>query len=750
MQQRCILIYTLLVIIMLTVSLQYIPVATATSHISNRSFTIDRVDIQAQLLADGDMEVEELYTYTFDGTYHETIRTIGKEGYEGVEFFQAYAVDDAYDMNEWDHTQLHQLLALKVHKTTSDDLFKYAATLSAKNETKKVLYHYRLRGVMKSSNSIGYWNWKFFDYRNPSTIGDVHIRMELPEALADSEELQVHANTYFPDTGSLNVQNHRVIIYDYPMLFAGEPLDMRISFPLAEQQLENHNMSKLDNAAPYFSLNHDQWTYVGKWNSLTKWSAIIIALFLAVIMPVFLWFIVIIPTYYRILIHRYMRMDMLELKAIYSRGEWDSWSILAGALSLYRRGIIDADFKKATIFDRTPVLTFSKRHHMSERLRTDDKYLMDWLFTQGGGNMFAINSIFMIAISKSASKYQQNQSRQRLNKIHSALPQWGALVSKELKLPDPSVYELIRLVRVLVGYGLATILFAKCLNIDDLDIVYFRSPIKYWLTRDFDPTGDFLGRWFDPFFYLGIGSFIGLWIVIGLAFLMYGVYAVIIALTNRSVDGEPRFLERVLFWFIDKDGTHILKKGIAISFLLNVLWLCAFNPPNAQLWMISCAIFLCVAVCFYPLPMYRQEIPIQQLRYRLMNGKYSHVMDAALLEWLFQASLVLQCADEFLGSHPQIKAIAEQHPEHELLSKAHRIVYAVNTVWGSIIEFENREREIKERKERSRLQREQARARNDYYSSSSSSDSTSYSADSSSSSLSDSSDSGGGGGSSSD
>ncbi|WP_322923712.1 DUF2207 domain-containing protein [Paenibacillus campi] len=750
--QKRLLLYTLLVMGMLTASLLYIPIATATSQqdaIENRSFFIDRVDIQAQLLNDGDMEVEELYTYTFDGKYHETIRTIGKEGHDGVEFFKAYEVDKAFNKNQWSPAQFQQLPALKVQQTVSADLFKYAAVLPAENETKKVLYHYRLRDVLKNSNGIGYWNWKFFDYRNPSMIGMVHIRMELPEAIADGKGLQVHAYTYAPDEGILNVHDHRVISYEYPWLFTGEPLDMRISFPLAAQ-LENHLASQMDNSVPSVSLANEKWTDWHKWDWLMTLSVLIIILFLIMIVPLCVWHFIVIPVCYRISLSRYMRLDMLELKAIYSRGEWDAWSILAGVFSLYKRDLVDVDFKKASIHDVTPSLAFSKREQISQRLRADETYLLDWLFTQDGGNMFAINSIFMIATSKSASKYQQNQSRQRLKKIHSCLPQWGELVRKELKLPDPSVYELIKLLRTFVGYSLATTLFVKCLNINNLSIVYVRSPITYWIALDSNVTSNFFWPWFDPFFYLGIGVCIGIWIVIGLSFLMQGVYNVMSSLTNRSVGGEPRFLEKLFFLFMDREELHVFKKGIAVSFLLNLCWLCALNPSSSQLEIIVCAIFLCVVVCFYPVSMHKKELPIQQLRHRLMSGKYNNVTNVIVLEWLFQASLILQCADEFLQTHPQLKRIADQHSEYELLSKAPRILYAVNRIWGSIVEFESRERELQERKEGNRVKREQARTRSNDYISSSSSDSSSYSSDSSSSSSSDSSDSGGGGGSSSD
>jgi len=66
-----------------------------------KSFTIERLDIRAYILEDGDLYVEELYTYDFDGEFNGTTRTIKDNGHDGVEFFEAYLPPPGKELGEF-------------------------------------------------------------------------------------------------------------------------------------------------------------------------------------------------------------------------------------------------------------------------------------------------------------------------------------------------------------------------------------------------------------------------------------------------------------------------------------------------------------------------------------------------------------------------------------------------------------------------------------------------------------------------
>ncbi len=749
--------YMLFIVMVLTIIVLPLQVVHAASESENsdpdRSFTIDRVNIRAQLLNDGDMEVEELHTYTFDGAYHETIRTIGEEGHKGIEFFKAYAVGNEFDLNEWEPAKFQQLPALKVTTATSkdEDLLVYQAALSADHETKSVLYHYRVSQVMREEDDIEHWNWKFFDDRNPSDLNQLYVEVELPRAISWDQGLSYDAYTYGSSDGTLDIKDDRFISYDYPYFPAGEPLDVRISFPMVDLAEQD---TPVDGAPS--ALMTEQKSDLQDWHSLSKLSVLITILFVLVLIPLLLWQLCIIPLWYRMSVKRYIRMDFLQLQANYSVEEWNPRAILAGALSLRRRGVIDIDFKDVNRSAKAPNVTFYCLDESMLTLHADEQYFIDWLFASNEQGVFSTRSIFLPAVSRRESLYQRNQNRQRLKKIYAHLSEWKELIRKRIHLPDPSTNLLIRGLLIVLGYGLASVLFVFCLWIQDQNIIYIHSPIVYWIGFP-DPSGYFFSRWFDPFYYLGMGAFAGVIIALFWALVMSSAQDFLKLIINKLFK-EGSMLKRIALGCVTVYRHQILHFAIALSFILNVTWLCALNPPNFQLGVIVCAILVCVLMCFYPLPTHKMQVVIQQLKDQLMNGKYKQVADPEIMDWLFQASLIMECADEFLSTHPNVTEIANQHPEYELLAQSHQLVYVVKDVWGSISTFEQFEQNEKARKERNRIAKQQTKAGSSYYSSSSdsssssyySSDSSSYSSDSSSSSSSDSSDSGGGGGSSSD
>ncbi|MFF3924167.1 hypothetical protein [Paenibacillus lactis] len=52
--------------------------------------TVDQVNIVADLLPDGDLYVEELYTYTVSGEYDSISKFMDNYGDANIEFFEAY------------------------------------------------------------------------------------------------------------------------------------------------------------------------------------------------------------------------------------------------------------------------------------------------------------------------------------------------------------------------------------------------------------------------------------------------------------------------------------------------------------------------------------------------------------------------------------------------------------------------------------------------------------------------------------
>ncbi|WHX48273.1 hypothetical protein QNH46_19550 [Paenibacillus woosongensis] len=56
----------------------------------SKKYTMEHVDVLAKIMPDGDLFVQELFTYRFEGSWNGMTRYVDPKGHEGIEFFEAY------------------------------------------------------------------------------------------------------------------------------------------------------------------------------------------------------------------------------------------------------------------------------------------------------------------------------------------------------------------------------------------------------------------------------------------------------------------------------------------------------------------------------------------------------------------------------------------------------------------------------------------------------------------------------------
>ncbi|MCK4240220.1 MAG: DUF2207 domain-containing protein, partial [Candidatus Atribacteria bacterium] len=151
--------FTLLVIILFSF-------ATFITY-ADRSFEITDYQAQVKILENGDILVNEIFEYNFDGDFNGIIRTIGIKGSDGLQYFKAsgYFPED----KELDYT-----------KSLKGDMVTYKIYDKSSNERKLFLLEYQLKNVVTLYNDTAEFYWKFFDESNTSPIRHVKIEVELP------------------------------------------------------------------------------------------------------------------------------------------------------------------------------------------------------------------------------------------------------------------------------------------------------------------------------------------------------------------------------------------------------------------------------------------------------------------------------------------------------------------------------------------------------------------------------------------
>jgi uncharacterized membrane protein len=189
---------------------------TNLSIYAQRSFEITDYNTQVKILENGDMQVSEIFEYSFDGDFNGMIRSIGIKGSDGLQYFKASEYSP--ESKELEYTQ-----------SVDGDMVTYKIYDQSSNERKSFLLEYQLKNVVTLYNDTAELYWKFFDQSNTSPISHLKIEIELPKGEVSAEELKVFGHG--PLNGTVSIQEDKKILYEANSLSSGEMVEVRILFP---------------------------------------------------------------------------------------------------------------------------------------------------------------------------------------------------------------------------------------------------------------------------------------------------------------------------------------------------------------------------------------------------------------------------------------------------------------------------------------------------------------------------------------
>lgn len=360
-----------------------------------RSFTIDKVDIRAQLLEDGDLYVEELYTYQFKGEFNGTTRKLKSGGHDGVEFFEAYLPPANAKLGGFSYKEADRL-------TTELRDNTYRIHTKSNDEIKQVYYRYRLdHAVWKYSDTAEFY-WAFFDSDNETDLHNMSVEIMLPQPV-DSGEVSyfLHDKTGGLITGT----SGRSIHYETELMPAGQKSEFRLLFPTewlpdspftAEENRKESILAREQKLQSRYEQRGEKLAYAEDIIKIASGMILLGILYLALLTP------------YKLtgLAGRHISRDELEaldplfVAYIHRNGKLIPKDITAGLFSLYQKGWIEIKKIPASLHYRqdpkAPNETFRFTFIGDQRLLNEyERDFVGWLFKNipGRNRSFSLESI---------------------------------------------------------------------------------------------------------------------------------------------------------------------------------------------------------------------------------------------------------------------------------------------------------------------------------------------------------------------
>ncbi len=404
----------------------------------DRTFTIDEVGIDAQIDEAGNMQVTEVFTYTFDGEFKGTTRVIDAD----VENFKAYLTDNPSPTQSTDN-----LDALKVE---ADD-GEFEIHTKSKDETKYVVYTYMVEGQVKKYQDVGDMTYAFFDDSNETDLHHVSISVTLPGA---SDDVQVFLQP--SATGNVEVTQGKVQ-YDTDLLEAGESTSFRLIFP-ADQLTKMKTKNKLvkDDILKTEQVLAERKAHYEE-NFAKAVPYLVAGMVIVLLFGIGLY--IVNPnrkgkhTEIEQKLQIFEETDPLLAQFIVKGESLPYESFLAGLFSLKRRGIVTMEEVPATETDQDVSYRFTLTGNVAAGDQADH-YLISWLFTEEDerGSYFLLESIMEKATDSDEEKEEKAEHFQN----HFTI--WMEMVKEREAYQDTKkrhkIFGLFSLVTTLLTYGL--------------------------------------------------------------------------------------------------------------------------------------------------------------------------------------------------------------------------------------------------------------------------------------------------------
>lgn len=232
---------------------------------AERSFEITDYQAQVKILENGDIQVSEIFEYSFDGDFNGIIRTIGIGGSDGFKYFKASEYFPEH--KELEYTQ-----------SLAADMVTYRIYDKSSNERKSFLLEYQLKNVATFYNDTAEFYWKFFDESNTSPIGHIKIEIELSSAEVSAEELKVFGHG--PMDGKVSIREDGKIVYEVDGLSSKEMVEARILFPTSMIP----NSSKIINQNKFAEIMKEELAWAKKADREMYFNIIVFLLALLVVL----------------------------------------------------------------------------------------------------------------------------------------------------------------------------------------------------------------------------------------------------------------------------------------------------------------------------------------------------------------------------------------------------------------------------------------------------------------------------------
>lgn len=153
-----------------------------------KNFTIEKLNVNAEIEENGDVQVEETFNYSFQGSFNGIYRNLHTQGTKAYKVEEISVVDSSNISNKLIFSDAETNNTYKL--IDSDGNTQIKIFNKSTDEKKLFKIKYNIIGAAVKNSNIGELNWKFYTVENQQPIKAVQFTLKLKNSTFNIDKLQ--------------------------------------------------------------------------------------------------------------------------------------------------------------------------------------------------------------------------------------------------------------------------------------------------------------------------------------------------------------------------------------------------------------------------------------------------------------------------------------------------------------------------------------------------------------------------------
>lgn len=148
-------------------------------YAENKEYFIDKLNIEAEILNNGDVVINELIEYRFDGDFNGIYRNLNLNGSEGYLINEVSVIDSLGNTTKLIEENYGENNTYEINENSDETQIKIFSKSS--DESKMFKLNYTIKGAAKKYSDYSNLYWNFYDVKNIDSIKEGSLKIHLKD-----------------------------------------------------------------------------------------------------------------------------------------------------------------------------------------------------------------------------------------------------------------------------------------------------------------------------------------------------------------------------------------------------------------------------------------------------------------------------------------------------------------------------------------------------------------------------------------